>query len=334
MQAMSIFKNKVILITGGTGSFGKACVKQLLKAHNPSVIRVYSRDELKQWEMAREFNNDERIRFLIGDVRDATRLKRACEGVDYVIHAAALKHVPACEYNPMEAVRTNVDGAINVINAALDTSVKKVIALSSDKAVSPVNIYGATKLCSDRLFIQSNVYRGSVRDTRFAVVRYGNVMGSRGSVIPLFRAQAAAGTLTITDPRMTRFWMTLPQAVDFVLSSFEIMQGGEIFVPKIPSMKITDLAKVIAPKAKIKVVGIRPGEKLHESLITPEESALTWEMKDRYLVLSASREWKVDEAAYTRYKKVKAGFDYNSLSNEKYISPKEMGNLLKKLDLV
>jgi UDP-N-acetylglucosamine 4,6-dehydratase len=330
---MSIFKDKVILITGGTGSFGKACVKKLLESHSPAAIRIFSRDELKQWEMAREFDNHPKLRFLIGDVRDAGRLRRAFEGVDYVIHAAALKHVPACEYNPVEAVRTNVDGAINVINAALDTNVKKVIALSTDKAVNPVNIYGATKLASDRLFIQSNSYSGQTHPTRFSAVRYGNVMGSRGSVIPLFRKQAESGVLTITDPRMTRFWITLPQAVDFVLTSFEIMQGGEIFVPKIPSMKITDLAKVIAPKAKLKVVGIRPGEKLHESLTTQEESATIREMKDRYIVLSPSREWPVDESFYNRYKKVKEGFEYNSLDNKDYMSLKEMSAMLDSLAL-
>lgn len=328
---MSIFKQKVILITGGTGSFGKACVKRLLEAHDPHSIRIYSRDELKQWEMAREFN-DSRLRFLIGDVRDAGRLKRAFEGVDYVIHAAALKHVPACEYNPVEAVRTNIDGAINVINAALDADVKKVIALSTDKAVNPVNIYGATKLASDRLFIHGNFYAGS-HPTRFAVVRYGNVMGSRGSVIPLFRKQAESGVLTVTDPRMTRFWITLPEAVEFVLSSFEYMQGGELYVPKIPSMKITDLAKVLAPKAKLKTVGIRPGEKLHEALIATDEARDTREMKDRYVVLSPSREWSLDESVYTRYKKVKPDFEYNSLDNPTYISQKELAATLLKLDL-
>ncbi len=328
---MSAFKDKVILITGGTGSFGKACVKKLLEVHDTASIRIYSRDELKQWEMAREFGNHPKLRFLIGDVRDVGRLKRAFEGVDYVIHAAALKHVPACEYNPVEAVRTNVDGAVNVINAALDTNVKKVIALSTDKAVNPVNIYGATKLTSDRLFIQSNSYSGHLHPTRFSVVRYGNVMASRGSVIPLFRAQAATGTLTVTDARMTRFWITLPHAVDFVLSSFELMQGGEIFVPKIPSMKITALAKTLAPKAKIKVIGIRPGEKLHESLTTKEESLLIREMKDRYIVLSPSREWPVDESLYARYKKVKDGFEYDSYSNPKYLTQKEMRAMLDEL---
>jgi UDP-N-acetylglucosamine 4,6-dehydratase/5-epimerase len=329
---MSMFKDRVILITGGTGSFGKACVKKLLE-HNPASIRIYSRDELKQWEMAREFNHDPRLRFLIGDVRDAARLKRACEGVDYLIHAAALKHVPACEYNPMEAIKTNINGATNVIDAALDAGVKKVIALSTDKAASPVNTYGATKLVSDRLFIQSNAYRGADRPTRFSVVRYGNVMGSRGSVIPLFQKQREVGVLTITDPAMTRFWITLPQAVDFVLSCFEIMQGGELYVPKIPSMKMTDLAKVMAPKAKQKIIGIRPGEKLHESLITSEESHLVREMKDRYVVLSASPEWDFDPTAYSRLKKVKKGFSYDSLKNPKYLNQKDMAKLLLELNL-
>lgn len=326
------FSGKIVLITGGTGSFGKECVRKLLEEYDPASIRIYSRDELKQWEMAREFGDNPKLRFLIGDVRDADRLRRACEGVDYLIHAAALKHVPACEYNPVEAVRTNIDGAINVINAALDTNVKKVIALSTDKAVNPVNIYGATKLASDRLFIHGNFYAGA-HPTRFSVVRYGNVMGSRGSVIPLFRTQAASGVLTITDTRMTRFWITLPQAVDFVLSSFEHMQGGELYVPKIPSMKITDLAKIIAPAAKLKVIGIRPGEKLHESLITTEEARDTRETEDRFVVLSPSREWSLDESIYNRYKKVEPNFEYNSFSNPSYLTQKEMSNFIERLAL-
>ena len=331
---MDTMKNKVILITGGTGSFGKACVKKLLESHDPAIIRVFSRDELKQWEMAREFGNHPKLRFLIGDVRDAERMKRACEGVDFLIHAAALKHVPACEYNPQEAVKTNVGGATNVINAALSANVKKVIALSTDKAANPINIYGATKLCSDKLFIQSNAYRGEKRDTRLSVVRYGNVMGSRGSVIPLFKKQAESGVVTITDPRMTRFWITLPQAVDFVLTSFEIMQGGELFVPKLPSMKVTDLARVVAPDAKQKIIGIRPGEKLHESLITPEEGALAREMRDRYVVLSASPEWKHDASEYSRYKKVKPGFEYESRGNKVYLTQKKLRDTLMELGLL
>jgi UDP-N-acetylglucosamine 4,6-dehydratase len=328
---MYTLKNKVILITGGTGSFGKACVKKLLAEHDPKIIRIYSRDELKQWEMQREFQS-EKIRFLIGDVRDAERLRRACEGVDVIIHAAALKQVPACEYNPMEAVKTNINGAMNVINAALDNRVEKVIALSTDKAANPVNIYGATKLASDRLFIQSNVYRGASRDTQFSVVRYGNVMGSRGSIIPLFQAQRESGTVTITDTRMTRFWITLPHAVDFVLTSLVLMQGGELFVPKIPSMKVTELAKVIAPKAKQKIIGIRPGEKLHEQLIPPGEARGGLELKDRYIILSQSREWSMDLSRYVGAKKVKDDFEYNSKDNT-YVSSSQMQKLLNESGL-
>ncbi|MEK7613220.1 MAG: UDP-N-acetylglucosamine 4,6-dehydratase (inverting) [Patescibacteria group bacterium] len=328
---MYTLKNKVILITGGTGSFGKACITKILAEHDPKAIRIYSRDELKQWEMAQEFSSD-KLRFFIGDVRDSERLKRACEGVDVILHAAALKQVPACEYNPMEAVKTNVNGAMNVINAALDNNVQRVIALSTDKAANPINIYGATKLASDRLFIQSNAYRGAERDTQFSVVRYGNVMGSRGSIIPLFRAQRERGVVTITDARMTRFWITLPQAVDFVLSSLAIMQGGELFVPKIPSMKITDLAKIIAPKAKQQIIGIRPGEKLHELLVPVGEAREGLELKDRYIILSQSREWDIDISKYPKARKMKNDFEFNSKDN-KYLSQKEMQALLNMLDL-
>lgn len=328
---MYSLKNKTILLTGGTGSFGKACVKKLLNEHDPRAIRIYSRDELKQWEMEKEFKS-EKLRFLIGDVRDGERLRRACEGVDVIIHAAALKQVPACEYNPMEAVKTNINGAMNVINAALDNNVEKVVALSTDKAANPVNIYGATKLASDRLFIQSNAYRGPMRDTQFAVVRYGNVMGSRGSIIPVFRDQRETGVVTITDKRMTRFWITLPQAVDFVISSLSLMQGGELFVPKIPSMKITDLATVMAPKAKQKIIGIRPGEKLHELMIPAGEARKGFEMKDRYIVLSQSAEWFNDPSRYPGAKKMKEDFEYNSKDN-KYLTHAEMQALLEQLDL-
>ncbi len=330
---MSALEGKTIVITGGTGSFGKACVGTILQAHKPKAVRVFSRDELKQWDMRREFNDDSRLRFLIGDVRDAQRVRRATEGADIVIHAAAMKQVPACEYNPMEAVKTNVDGAMNVINACLDNNVPKVIALSTDKAASPVNLYGATKLCSDRLFIQSNAYRGPARGSVFSVVRYGNVVGSRGSVIPLFRAQKEAGELTITDDRMTRFWITLPQAVDLVLTSLQIMQGGEIFVPKIPSMKVIDLAKTIAPDAKCRVIGIRPGEKLHECLITEEEGRFAYEMKDRYVVLSPSLEdMQHDVKKYKGAKKLSEGFEYHSHTNEEILSAREMTRLLADLE--
>ncbi len=328
----SIFSGKTIVVTGGTGSFGKAVTRRLLDEHNPSSVRIFSRDELKQWEMAREFNNDERLRFLIGDVRDAQRVERAFEGADFIIHAAALKHVPACEYNPMEAVKTNVDGTINVINAALNANVGKVITLSTDKASRPVNTYGATKLVAERTTIQSNSYTGQ-RKTRFSAVRYGNVMGSRGSVIPLFRAQSTSGTVTITDSEMTRFWITLPQAVDFVLSCFEIMKGGEVFVPKIPSMKITDLALVIAPDAEHKVTGIRPGEKLHESLLAPDESPLVHELDDKYVVLPQSADWVKDYSDYESYPIVPAGFSYDSFNNSHYLTQEELRAILEELGL-
>lgn len=329
---MSVIKGKTILITGGTGSFGRVCVAKLLKEHNPKVIRIFSRDELKQWEMQREFKDDPRLRFLIGDVRDAERVKRATEGVDILIHAAAMKQVPACEYNPMEAIKTNVDGAMNVINAALDNNVPRVVALSTDKAASPVNLYGATKLCSDRLFIQSNEYRGVNHPTMFSVVRYGNVMASRGSVIPLFKKQKGEGVLTITHEEMTRFWITLSEAVDLVLSSLATMQGGEMFVPKIPSMKIIDLAKTIAPDATCRIVGIRPGEKLHECLITKEEGRLAYELKDRYVVLPPSLSDMPDIKKYKGAKKLKEGFEYHSHTNEKVLSQKEMTKLLKDIE--
>jgi UDP-N-acetylglucosamine 4,6-dehydratase len=330
---MSSIDGKTILITGGTGSFGKAATEVLLRKHKPKAIRIFSRDELKQWDMRRRFNDDPRLRFLIGDVRDAARIRRATEGVDVVIHAAAMKQVPACEYNPMEAIKTNVDGAMNVINACLDNDVPKVIALSTDKAAHPVNLYGATKLCSDRLFIQSNAYRGEKRQAIFSVVRYGNVMGSRGSVIPLFRMQKDSGELTITHEEMTRFWITLPQAVEFVLSSLDVMQGGEMFVPKIPTMKIVDLAKTIAPEATCRIVGIRPGEKLHECLVTKEEGRLAYELKDRYVVLSPSLEDMQHEMKqYKGAKKLKQGFEYYSHTNEHFLTSTEMDKLLATLD--
>ncbi len=260
-----------VLLTGGTGSFGQAFVRQVLAAGLDWTVRVYSRDELKQYEMARTFERDPRLRFFLGDVRDRDRLARAMHGADVVIHAAALKHVPLCEFNPAEAVKTNIQGAQNVVDAAIDAGVGRVVALSTDKAVNPINLYGATKLCAEKIFVHGNVYSGP-RETRFACVRYGNVLGSRGSVIPLFQKQAPTGVLTVTDLRMTRFWLTLGQAVDFVLSCLRQMRGGEIFVPRIPSMRIADLARAIAPEAVIKEIGMRPGEKLHEVLITPEEA--------------------------------------------------------------
>jgi len=279
-----MFDGKTILITGGTGSFGKHCVRTLLQNYRLSKVIVYSRDELKQFEMSQELDSPA-MRYFIGDVRDAERLKLAMKGVDYVIHAAALKQIPAAEYNPMECIKTNIHGASNVIDAALASGVRRVVALSTDKAVNPLNLYGATKLASDKLFVAANNIVG-VQSTRFSVVRYGNVLGSRGSVIPFFRKLIAEGAteLPITDPRMTRFWITLSQGVDLVLKSFERMQGGEIFVPKIPSMTMLDLAKAIAPNLSHKVIGIRPGEKLHEVMCPVESSHLTYEFRDHFVI--------------------------------------------------
>jgi UDP-N-acetylglucosamine 4,6-dehydratase len=275
--------HRQILVTGGTGSFGRAFVRRMLADGEDVTIRVYSRDELKQYEMTRAFGNDPRLRFCIGDVRDRERLARAMYGVEWVVHAAALKQVDLCEYNPAEAVKTNIQGSQNVIEAAIDAKVKRVVALSTDKAVNPVNLYGATKLCAEKLFVHGNAYAGP-RDTRFACVRYGNVLGSRGSVVPLFLKQAAAGVLTITDQRMTRFWITLEQAVSLVRLVFAEMRSGEVYVPKIPSMRMTDLARAIAPEAIVKEIGMRPGEKLHEMLLSPEEAHRTREYPTHYVV--------------------------------------------------
>src|SRR5512139_2537584 len=271
-----MLKQSTILITGGTGSFGKTFVTMTLERFNPRKVIIYSRDEMKQWEMAKRFKGDDRVRFFIGDVRDRERLYRALDGVDYVVHAAATKIVPTAEYNPFECVKTNIMGAMNLIDACIDQKVKRVVALSTDKASSPANLYGATKLASDKLFVAGNSYAGS-HDTRFGVVRYGNVMGSRGSVIPFFLSIAEAGTLPITDERMTRFMITLEQGVELVWHAFEDMVGGEIYVKKIPSMKVTDLARAIAPDASHKIVGIRPGEKLHEQMIGTEDALHTYE---------------------------------------------------------
>jgi UDP-N-acetylglucosamine 4,6-dehydratase/5-epimerase len=277
--------NKIVLITGGTGSFGKKCTEIILKKYTPKKLIIFSRDELKQFEMAKQFPDSKYrcMRYFIGDVRDKERLHRAFHGVDYVIHAAALKQVPTAEYNPFEAVKTNVLGAQNVIDVAIDQGVKKVLALSTDKAANPVNLYGATKLCSDKLFVAGNSYAGE-ESTRFSVVRYGNVIGSRGSVIPFFLQQKALGVLPITDPRMTRFWITLEQGVNFVLKCLDIMMGGELFVPKIPSMSVMDLVKAIAPECRIETIGIRPGEKLHEVMIPRDEARNTLEFDDYYVI--------------------------------------------------
>ncbi|PKL70355.1 MAG: UDP-N-acetylglucosamine 4,6-dehydratase (inverting) [Methanomicrobiales archaeon HGW-Methanomicrobiales-1] len=314
---------KIILLTGGTGSFGQKFTEIVLKNHNPERIRIFSRGELLQYEMEKRFS-DERLRFFIGDVRDKERLSRAMNDVDIVIHAAALKHVTACEYNPIEAVKTNIDGTKNIIDTAIDNDVKRVIGLSTDKAVHPVNLYGATKMVAEKLYVQGNYYSGQ-KNTRFSCVRYGNVAGSRGSVIPLFMDQKKTGTITITDERMTRFWLTLDQGVQFVINSAEKMQGGEIFVPKIPSMKVTDLAKSIAPDAKIKFIGIRPGEKLHEVLLTEDEARHSREFDNYYVIEPELEFW--DKNAFSHGKIPPEGFRYSSDINDTWLSVSDMKNL-------
>ena len=319
--------DKTILITGGTGSFGQKFVELLLKTQRPQAIRIYSRDEWKQVQMQTRFD-DSRLRFLIGDVRDRNRLYRALNAVDVLIHAAALKQVPVAEYNPIEAVRTNIEGAVNVIDAAIDNGVPKVIALSTDKAVHPVNLYGATKLVAEKLLIQANSYSGP-RETRFSVVRYGNVVGSRGSVIPVFREQSKGGALTITDERMTRFWITQEEAARFILRCTDLMLGGEIFVPKIPSMRVTDLAEAIAPGAKRKVIGIRPGEKLHEVLLTEEEAVHAREFEDHFVIEPEHPFWSREKSLGG--KPLPAGFRYTSDGNSVWLTPARLKEMLKGL---
>ena len=318
------WKNQSILVTGGTGSFGKHFCKVMFEKYSPRVIRIYSRDELKQYEMRQKFGED-CLRYFIGDVRDADRLKRAMEGVDIVIHAAALKQVPACEYNPLEAVKTNIHGAQSVIDTAIDVGVKKVIALSTDKAVNPVNLYGATKLCAEKIFVQGNSYSGP-RGTRFSCVRYGNVIGSRGSVIPLFKEQRKSGKITITDERMTRFWLTLNQAVELVVNSLCCMQGGEIFIPRIPSMKIVDLARIIAPDCDIEVIGIRPGEKLHEVLITQEDGRNTVLYKGMFVIMPNYSWW--ERQNYKTGKNLPEGFMYTSNNNDQWLSEEDLKEII------
>jgi len=318
------FDGNIILITGGTGSFGQHFVKTMLAQHRPKAVRIFSRDELKQHEM-REVLHDDRLRYFLGDIRDKERLCRALKGVKIVVHAAALKQIPACEYNPFEAVQTNVLGAQNLINAAIDTGVERVLALSSDKAVNPVNLYGATKLCADKLFIQGNSYTGA-GPTKFACVRYGNVLGSRGSVILLFREQRKSGTLTITDRRMTRFWITLDQAVEFVIRSIERMQGGEIFVPKIPSMALHDLAQAIAPGCQIRETGIRPGEKLHEILLTEDDARHTLEFEDYFLTEPEFPWWEGSQ--WTGGKPLPEGFSYRSDNNTQWLTIEALTQLI------
>lgn len=314
-----MLNNSTILITGGTGSFGHTFVPMTLAKYNPRKLIIYSRDEMKQWEMAKLFGNDERVRFFIGDVRDRERLYRALDGVDYVVHAAATKIVPTAEYNPFECVKTNILGAMNLIDACIDKRVKRVIALSTDKASSPANLYGATKLASDKLFVAGNSYAGG-HETRFAVVRYGNVMGSRGSVIPFFLSIKDSGELPVTDARMTRFMITLEQGVELVWHAFEDAQGGEIYVKKIPSMKVTDVAHAIAPAANLKIVGIRPGEKLHEQMISPEDSYHTFEYPDHFKILPAIHNWSSDCNRIKNGVKVPEGFEYSSDTNTDWMS--------------
>lgn len=306
-----MLSNSTILVTGGTGSFGHAFLQMVLARHNPKKVIVLSRDEMKQWEMAKLYGDDSRVRFFIGDVRDRDRLYRAFDGVDYVVHAAATKIVPTAEYNPFECIKTNVTGAMNVIDAAIDKGVKRVVALSTDKASSPINLYGASKLASDKLFVAGNAYAGE-HGTRFSVVRYGNVMGSRGSVIPFFRSIAETGVLPITDPRMTRFMISLEQGVELVWHAFDDMIGGEIYVKKIPSMKVTDIARVVAPEARHEIVGIRPGEKLHEQMIGVEDAPYTYEYDDYFKILPAINKWSDDPARIKEGRKVAEDFVYTS----------------------
>ena len=315
-----------VLITGGTGSFGKKCVEILLKEHQPKKLIVFSRDELKQHEMLMGGFDHPTLRYFIGDIRDRDRLRRAMHGVDIVIHAAAMKQVPACEYNPSEAVLTNVTGALNIVDAAIECGVHKVLGLSTDKAVNPVNLYGATKLCEEKLLIQGNSYAGS-RDTRFSCTRYGNVLGSRGSVIPLFRNQKATGKLTVTDRRMTRFWLTLEQGVHFVIECLEQMHGGEVFVPRIPSMKIMDLAKVIAPECEIEITGIRPGEKLHEVMISRDEARHSVRVDNKYVIVPEFPWWERDR--WQDGERLDEDYEYTSDKNDQWVTDAELRRMIE-----
>jgi UDP-N-acetylglucosamine 4,6-dehydratase/5-epimerase len=315
-----MLKNSSILVTGGTGSFGHSFVNLTLKKYNPKRIVIFSRDEMKQWEMAKLYKDDDRVRFFIGDVRDKDRLYRALYGIDFVVHAAATKIVSTAEYNPFECIKTNINGAMNLIRACIDQNISRVVALSTDKASSPVNLYGATKLASDKLFTASNSSYASGHKTCFSVVRYGNVMGSRGSVIPFFLSQKNLKELPITDKRMTRFMISLDQGVKLVWHAFDDMIGGEIYVKKIPSMKITDIAKVISPNSKEKIIGIRPGEKLHEQMIGQEDSLYTYEYSDYYKILPQINDWWKDQLRIKSGKKVTDGFIYSSDNNKEWMT--------------
>ena len=323
-----MLQNSKILITGGTGSFGKHFTKMTLDKYNPKTIFIYSRDEMKQWEMSEIYKDDNRVKFIIGDVRDKERLSRSLDNIDYVVHAAATKIVPTAEYNPFECVKTNINGAMNVIDTCIDKKVKKVVALSTDKACNPVNLYGATKLASDKLFIAGSVNQNNSQ-TEFSVVRYGNVMGSRGSVIPFFLNKKNDGELPITDTRMTRFMISLEQGVGVVWHAFENMLGGEIYVKKIPSIKVTDIAKVIAPQAKLKVIGIRPGEKLHEQMINYEDAPHTFEYKDYFKILPAINNLSKDKKRIGKGVKVVDGFTYTSDNNDEWMDNKILSNWLE-----
>ena len=318
-----MLNNTSILITGGTGSFGHTFVSMTLAKYNPKLIVIYSRDEMKQWGMAQKFEGDSRVRFIIGDVRDKDSLSRALDGIDFVVHAAATKIVPTAEYNPFECVKTNINGAMNLIDACIDHGVKRVVALSTDKASNPINLYGATKLASDKLFVAGNAYAGA-HETRFSVVRYGNVMGSRGSVIPFFMSLSGKTELPITDSRMTRFMITLEQGVELVWHAFSDMQGGEIYVKKIPSMNVTDVAKSVAPSATHKIIGIRPGEKIHEQMIGLEDAAHTFAYEGHYKILPAIHNWSSDPSRIGTGIKVDEGFMYTSDNNKEWMSVDEL----------
>ena len=315
------WSEQVVLVTGGTGSFGRQFVETMLKDYHPKRLVVFSRDELKQHEMRSSGLDHASLRYFIGDVRDSGRLERALAGVTVVVHAAALKQVPACEYNPFEAIQTNIMGGRHVIEAAINQGVRRILALSTDKAVNPINLYGATKLCAEKMFVQANAYAGA-QDTRFSCARYGNVVGSRGSVIPIFQEQRKRGRVTVTDPRMTRFWITLKQGVDFVIHCIETMHGGEIFVPKIPSMKLVDMATAIAPECDIDFIGIRPGEKLHEALVSEDEARQTVETKDMYVIRPNHPWWSADN--WTNAMPVPEGFRYTSDTNERWLTAADL----------
>ena len=325
-----MLKNSSILVTGGTGSFGNAFVNLTLKKFKPRRLVILSRDEMKQWEMAKNFKDDGRVMFFIGDVRDKDRLYRALDGVDYVVHAAATKIVPTAEYNPFECIKTNVNGAMNLIDASIDQGVKKVVALSTDKASSPINLYGATKLASDKMFVASNSSYAAGRNTAFSVVRYGNVMGSRGSIIPYFLSLSESDRLPITHNEMTRFMITLEQGVQLVWKAFEDMVGGEIYVKKIPSMKVTDIANAINPKAKLDIIGIRPGEKLHEEMVSKDDANFTYEYDGYYKILPALNEWYLDKKRIGKGKKVPYDFSYTSKNNVNWMKKKELKNWIVK----